>query len=122
MKKGSKNQPTVNKPKDPYKTLGLDRKASQEQIKRAYFQLVRQYPPETEAEKFQEIRAAYEQLRTPERRALADLFLLQPPPEKPNLPSINYDLNLHKEDIIKLALEVKLAEISFQKDFQNIKI
>lgn len=122
MKKGSKNKPIVNKPKDPYKTLELDRKASQEQIKRAYFQLVRQYPPETEAEKFQEIRAAYEQLRTPEKRALADLFLLQPPPEKPNLPSINYDLSIHKEDIIKLALEVKLAEISFQKDFQNIKI
>lgn len=119
------NKPLVNrlnKPVDPYKDLGLDRKVEQEQIKKAYFQLVRQYPPESEPEKFQKIRAAYEQLRTPERRAVADLFLLQPPPERPDLPKINYDLSVHKEDAIKLALEIALTQITFQNDFHEPKL
>ncbi|KAF0248748.1 MAG: molecular chaperone DnaJ [bacterium] len=123
--KTNRNKPLVNrpaKPIDPYKELGLDRKVDQEQIKRAYFQLVRQYPPESESERFQQIRSAYEQLRTLERRALADLFLLQPPPEKPDLPKVNYDLTVHKEDIIRLALEIGLAQISFRNDFHEPKL
>lgn len=107
---------------DPYVVLGLDRKADVGEIKRAYFQLVREFPPESASEKFQEIRAAYEQLRTPERRALADLFLLQPPPELSSLPGADYDLSVHKEDIIMLALELGLTQFSFQSDFHEPKL
>ncbi len=46
-----------------YKILGLKPGASQGEIKKAYFKLVRQYSPEKDAEKFQEIRQAYEQLQ-----------------------------------------------------------
>src|SRR5437870_3940624 len=113
---------STTKPSDPYALLGLDRKADMGQIKRAYFQLVREYPPESAPEKFQEIRAAYEQLRLPERRALADLFLLQPPPEISSLPSADYDLSVHKEDIILLALELGLTQFSFQNDFHEPKL
>lgn len=112
---------STTKPSDPYAILGLDRKVDQAQIKRTYFQLVREFPPESQPERFQEIRAAYEQLRSPERRALADLFLLQPPPAIPELP-IPYDLSAHKEDIISLALELGLAQISFQDDFSEPKL
>ena len=68
---------------DPYRVLAIDRRASEAEIKRAYFQLVRQFPPEKAPEKFQEIRAAYDQLRTPESKAQVDLFLIQPPPAVP---------------------------------------
>ena len=113
---------STTKPSDPYKSLGLDRNVDQAQIKRIYFQLVREFPPESQPERFQEIRAAYEQLRSPERRALADLFLLQPPPAMPELPPLNYDLSVHKEDIISLALELGLAQFSFQNDFNEPKL
>ena len=68
---------------DPYRVLGIERQASEAEIKRAYFQLVRQFPPEREPEKFQEIRAAYEALRDPHNRVTLDLFLIQPPAPLP---------------------------------------
>lgn len=91
---------------DPYLVLQIDRRADDAAIKKAYFQLVRQYPPEREPAKFQQIRAAYEQLRTPAKRALIDLFLLQPPPDLPNRRRPSYDLALHVEDLMLMTIEM----------------
>jgi curved DNA-binding protein CbpA len=66
---------------DPYATLGLTRAASAAEVKQAYFALVRAHPPEREPEAFKRIRAAYEQLRDPQRRAETDMLLLEPWPE-----------------------------------------
>lgn len=49
--------------KSYYKVLGLTEEATEHEIKKAYFKLVRQYSPETDPEKFQEIREAYECLK-----------------------------------------------------------
>lgn len=46
-----------------YDTLGLEPGASQAEIKKAYFKLVRQHSPESDPEQFQKIRKAYEQLK-----------------------------------------------------------
>lgn len=46
-----------------YETLGLQPGASQAEIKKAYFKLVRQHSPEKDPEMFQKIREAYEQLQ-----------------------------------------------------------
>jgi molecular chaperone DnaJ len=57
-----------------YKTLGVSKKASDEEIKKAYRKLARKYhpdrnPDDTEAEeKFKEISAAYDVLGDPEKR------------------------------------------------------
>lgn len=45
-----------------YQILGLSEGADQKEIKRAYFKLVRQYSPEKDPERFQQIREAYERL------------------------------------------------------------
>lgn len=45
-----------------YEILGLSKDASQDEIKRAYFKLVRKFSPEKDPERFQEIRGAYERL------------------------------------------------------------
>lgn len=45
-----------------YQILGLSEGAEQKEIKRAYFKLVRQYSPEKDPERFQQIREAYERL------------------------------------------------------------
>lgn len=63
---------------DYYATLGLDRAATQEQIKRAYRKLARKYHPDVSKEadaeaRFKDVAQAYEALNDPERRAAYDL-------------------------------------------------
>ncbi|NJN82606.1 MAG: DnaJ domain-containing protein [Caldilineaceae bacterium] len=99
--------------------LDLDHQADEAAIKRAYFQMVRRFPPEREPEKFREIRTAYEQLNDPDRRAVIDLFLLQPPPPMPNRRRPKYDLDVHIEDLILLAAEA--AASAMQDDFREVQ-
>ncbi len=63
--------------KDYYATLGVDRDASQDEIKRAYRKLARKYHPDVSSEpdaesKFQELQEAYEVLKDPEKRQAYD--------------------------------------------------
>ena len=58
---------------DPYKVLGLSPDASDEEVKRAYRALAKKYHPDLNpgdreaARKMQEINAAYEQIKNPEK-------------------------------------------------------
>ncbi len=61
---------------NPYKTLGVERSATEAEIKQAYFALIRQHSPERDPEGFKRIRAAYEKLRAGGDRAQTDLFLI----------------------------------------------
>lgn len=54
---------------DPYAVLGLDRTANADDVRRAYLRLVRIHTPESNPEQFKQVRAAYETLRSPLRRA-----------------------------------------------------
>ena len=63
--------------KDYYKIMGVDKRASQDDIKRAYRKLARKYHPdvskESDAEvRFKEVGEAYEVLKDPEKRAAYD--------------------------------------------------
>lgn len=55
-----------------YEILGVDRAADERTIKRAYFALVRRYPPETHPEEFKKLREAYEVLSSPDSRRQYD--------------------------------------------------
>jgi molecular chaperone DnaJ len=67
-------------PRDPYEVLGVERDASEQQIKKAFRQLARELHPDVNAhdpqaeEKFKEAAEAYEILSDVERRATYDRY------------------------------------------------
>ena len=64
--------------KDPYKTLGVERKAGDDEIKKAYRKLARRYHPDTNPdnataeERFKEVQEAYSILSDTDRRKAYD--------------------------------------------------
>jgi curved DNA-binding protein len=63
--------------KDYYEVMGVQRAATQDEIKRAYRKLARKYHPDVSKEKnaeerFKELQEAYEVLKDPEKRAAYD--------------------------------------------------
>lgn len=58
--------------KNFYEILGIESGASKEEIKRAYFKLVRKYPPDRYEKEFMEIREAYETLSNENTRKQYD--------------------------------------------------
>jgi curved DNA-binding protein len=73
--------------KDYYSALGLERGATDDQIKKAYRRLARKYHPDVSKEpdaeaKFKEIAEAYQTLKDPEKRAAYDQLGTHPPGEE----------------------------------------
>jgi curved DNA-binding protein CbpA len=59
---------------DPYAVLGLPHDSDDETIRRRYLELVRQFSPEHQPQRFAAIRAAYERLRDLDTRLRYRLF------------------------------------------------
>lgn len=111
-------------PDDPYAVLELDPTADSDAIKRAYFQKVREHPPEKDPQQFKRIRAAYDALRTPEARATTDLLRLHPPPpyetyKRP--PKLQTDYSEEDRETM-LRAQSDLVRTDFSKDFRNVDL
>jgi DnaJ-class molecular chaperone len=109
---------------DYYKTLGIDKNASPEEIKRAYRNLAKQYHPDRpdgDDTKFKEINEAYDTLGDPVKRQAYDT-----PQSKININSQNFEdafstffgtkSQVRKNKDVKIAYDLTLAEVQTGKD------
>lgn len=111
---------------DPYKVLGIDRDAPQGEIRKAYFQLVREHPPETDPEGFKQIREAYERLKSEDVRRETDRFLFYAPPRewaastKEEEEILARLMEIAEEPLVRGWLFSDLQRIDFREDFQKV--
>jgi curved DNA-binding protein CbpA len=108
---------------DPYAVLGLERRATPAEIKRAYFELVRQYSPEANPEAFKQVRAAYEKLNSAANKTETDLFLFQAPAAwEARKRRRKLDLDFDPQDILRLLQHYgDLDRAHFEEDFRPIE-
>ena len=109
---------------DPYSLLGLERTATEAEIKKAYFAQVRAYPPERDPARFKQIRAAYEALRDSEIRSATEQTLLKPwPGASFDLTPPEFDLTLHLEDILAVAQALSdLERKDWREHYGQVKL
>jgi preprotein translocase subunit SecA len=93
----------VNVAQDYYQILGVKPGISVLEIKKAYFSMVRKYPPERFPEDFMKIRAAYEVLSNEKTRSEYDSIAELPAFVRSNL---EYARQALAADDIKVALEI----------------
>lgn len=60
--------------RDPYRTLSVARDADDATIRTAYLELVRRFSPDRDAERFEQVREAYEAIKTRRKRIEHELF------------------------------------------------
>ncbi len=68
----------MTRDKSSYEVLNVSKGSTEDEIKRAYVELVKKFDPEHHVEQFMIIKNAYERLRDPKKRAHEDLFTFNP--------------------------------------------
>ena len=110
---------------DPYKILDVPRDATVGEIKKAYFRLIKHHTPEKEPEKFKEIRAAYEKLRTDIVRTETEMLLFKEPEtdfQGPPVQYSEYNSKITQHDIFEMvvALFSDFNKTDFSDDYSKI--
>lgn len=88
-----------------YEILGIGEDADEKTIKRAYFKLIREYSPEKDPERFQEIRAAYERLL-----------------EEKDKPKNNFQLEFPADDKFALSMFDQIQELLQEGDYAKASL
>jgi len=108
---------------DPYAILEVAPSASPEEIKKAYFAQVRAHPPESDPAAFKRIRAAYEQLKTPEKKLETDMLRFEEWPEPALPPPAPVEMKVDPADVMRAARACSdLARSDWREDFREVKL
>lgn len=96
-----------------YKTLEIEQGADQPAIKKAYFKMIRKFPPDKHPEEFKKIREAYDYLQNEENlKQLERAAEIEPEFEKPYYQVLEYYKKHQLDKAISLCQEVlKVAEM-----------
>jgi DnaJ-class molecular chaperone len=88
---------------NPYQQLGVTNHDTDAVIRAAYLLAVKKYPPERDRQGFEQIRAAYEQIATAQKRISYDLFNLHPPTVQDVLATLSADWQPQKPSLARLT-------------------
>jgi molecular chaperone DnaJ len=122
--------------KNYYKILGVEKNATQEEIKKAYRDLAKKHHPDINGdekleEEFKEINEAYQTLKNKEKRKTYDLNLENPRSangfryspfdfDMDNFTHINFFSNQNKPKIISVDIKLSIKEAIFGVDKKTI--
>lgn len=108
---------------DPFVLLDVPLTASQAEIRRAYFVRVRQFPPERAPDDFKRVRAAYEQINTPQGQMDATMLRFNDAdPEVPELPPAT-PIRVNPGDVLRaLRAYTDLGRTDWREDFREVKL
>lgn len=113
---------------NPYEILGVDEGASTVDVKKAYFNLIKQFTPEKHGEEFKEIRGAYDRLKDSTKRLETDMFIFSDPYkefviEEPTAKR-EYSAKIDINHLIKTVVEAfsDLGVTDFNDDFSKTVI
>src|SRR6267154_1355347 len=98
---------------NPFEVLGVARDVDAPALKKRYFALLRQYPPETHPDEFNRVQHAYEQLNDPSRRAEVDQkepYDDVAEPYRTRLREVLSQLRTDKTDLARTALKALILE------------
>ena len=111
---------------DPYSVLGLVLGATADDVRRAYFRLVKINTPEAHPDEFKQIRAAYETLRSPLRRMELELLSFDESVAELDLDVLTAAAGEQRFDITALLLAAEwsasdLNRTSFHEDESPVR-
>ncbi len=67
----------------PYEILGVDPHSDDKAIRKAYLELLKQFPPDRSPDRFKEISGAYEEIKDEKKRLKNYLFDKKTPVDRP---------------------------------------
>jgi curved DNA-binding protein CbpA len=108
---------------DPYEVLGVARDVSEKDLKRRYFALLRQFPPETHPDEFTRVQRAYDVLKDPEARAALEStgpFHDVEEPYRTRLREILQNLDSERADFARVELKTLVEERPDLSEARNL--
>jgi curved DNA-binding protein CbpA len=113
---------------NPYHVLGVSQDATEAEIKKAYFQLIRKHTPEHDPERFKRIREAYEQLRSADVRSKTDVHTFTDPFGEFDLAAVErrvkFDLSVTLDPYL-FNLDSGLSDLNrtdFSEDYTDLRV
>jgi len=100
----------------PFEILGITEEADDLQIKQAYLQKIRIYPPDHAPVQFQLVRDAYEKIQTREKRLAFQLFYIQEPDIQEVIAHMLQQIGTPKRPSLEAMRSALLASFRARKD------